>query len=137
MIDIKDRLGMALKSAVCTAVAASALLVALVFLCAAAFVMIEAERGVVVACVALASFFLGIAILALIVMGFMRSRARRRLEARRAAANAQWWLDPRVIAASLKVGSALGARRILPLALLGGFAAGLLLTRPSSDDQAS
>ena len=90
----------------------------------------------VVACVALASFFLVIAILALIVMAFMRSRARRRLEARRAAANAQWWLDPRVIAASLKVGSALGARRILPLALLGGFAAGLLLTRSSSDDQA-
>jgi len=40
MIEIKDRLGMALKSAVCTVVAASALLVALVFLCAAAFVMI-------------------------------------------------------------------------------------------------
>jgi hypothetical protein len=98
--------------------------------------MIEAERGVVVACVALASFFLGIAILALIVMGFMRSRARRRLEARRAAANAQWWLDPRVIATSLKVGSALGSRRILPLALLGGFAAGLLLSRPPPDDQA-
>jgi uncharacterized membrane protein YqjE len=127
------------------AVAALALLVSLLFLCAAAFVLIMQRYGVIEACLAEASLFL---VVALIGGAFyltqkrqaaIRALARQREaelraaeDAQRAAETAQSTLqsvltDPVLLAAGLQMMRSVGAKRLVPILTVAGIAIGFLV----------
>lgn len=126
--DVKQRINAAVQSAAWSAAAVIAAVVMAGFLCAALFVWIESLLGRLAACLVLAGLFLLVAIVSTLVAAGIR-----RDEARRAALQAQnvgaMWCDPAMISAGLKLGRALGLKRMAPLAIIGAFLIGLVLSR--------
>jgi hypothetical protein len=107
-------------------VAAFALSTAFVFFCVAAYVWLSLQFGGVYAGLIVAGFFVLVALIAAIVAAAARRRARERAILQRAArahASTSWLLDPKILAAAMQAGRAIGWQRIVPLALLGFLAA--------------
>lgn len=128
--DLKQRVSATVQSTVCTALAGVFALVTAGFLCAALFVWIQSLWGSLAACLLLAGLFLLLVIVSLLIgAGIRRAEARR--AALRAQSMAAMWRDPAVISAGLKLGRQLGLRRAAPLAILGAFVIGLVLSRTS------
>jgi hypothetical protein len=108
------------------AVIALALLTAFVFLCVAGYDWLSLQFGSVFAGLIMAAIFVLIAVIGVIVCALARRRARERAileRAARAHASSSWLLDPKILAAAVEAGRALGWQRILPVALLGLMAA--------------
>ena len=105
-------------------VAAAALLVAFAFLCAAGFIVMRDQYGIVEACLADAGLFL---VVALIVVPIHAARKRRieRRAAERANSTAHAFLtDPVMLATGIQIIRAMGTRRLLPILAVGGLALG-------------
>jgi hypothetical protein len=119
------RTGFSASIIVCFVIAAVAAVIMLGFLCAAAFVWLASRYDALTASLVLAGVFALIAIIAVIAGSMARrrniERARRALEARRAAT----WLDPKLLSVGLEIGRTIGWRRIISLAGVAIFAAGL------------
>jgi hypothetical protein len=126
--DLKQRIGAVVQSAVWTGLAGVFGLVMAGFLCAALFVWIQSLWGGLAACLLLAGLFLLLAIGSLLIAGGIR-RAEARRAALRAQSMAVMWRDPAVISAGLRLGRQLGLKRAAPLALLGAFVIGLVMSR--------
>ena len=124
-LTLKSRTGFSASIIVWFAVAVLALVVAVAFLIAAAFVWLAGRVGAEIASLILAGVFLLVAIVAALAAVMSRrhnaATARRELAARSPA----HWLDPRLMSVGIQVGRAVGWRRIVSLAALGVFAAGL------------
>ncbi len=120
---VKNRVDVALKSAACGAIAATAILVALAFFCAAAFIALDDRLGVVDACLVFGGAFLLVALSAAILVLLLRRRAARE-RARLAHA-----LDPQVLAIGAEIIRLLGGRRAASVGLIGAFIVGVLLSR--------
>jgi putative superfamily III holin-X len=128
--DLKQRINATIQSVVWTALAGIFALVVAGFLCAALFVWIESFLGTLIACLVLAGLFLLLAIVCVLVASGIRRAEARRAELR-AQSMAALWRDPAVISAGLKLGRQLGLKRAAPVAMLGAFVIGLLLSRAS------
>jgi hypothetical protein len=115
----KARTGFGRSVVVYAAVAAVFACTAFAFLVIAAFVALADLYGVLTAALVMGAFFLLGAILASLfgVLAQRRSaeRAKIALEARKASQ----WFDPRMLAAGLQIGRAIGLRRIIPLIAVG------------------
>jgi len=125
-LSVQARSGVTPALFVWAAVIAIALLTAFVFLCVAAYEWLSLQLGAVFAGLAMAGVFLLIALLGAIVCAVSRRRARERAileRAARAHASSSWLLDPKILAAAVEAGRALGWQRIIPVALLGFLAA--------------
>jgi hypothetical protein len=140
--DFKDSTGNALRLTSLAAAMAFALFVTASFLCAAAFVYVLQNYGLIEACLAGAGVFF---IAALIVSSFYMIR-RNRIEARaaraaeRAAEHAKSAMhsalaDPMLVAAGLQVIRAIGIKKLIPILAVGGLALGLLASRGAHADQ--
>jgi hypothetical protein len=120
------RTGLSPLIVVCFLIAAVAATVAVGFLCAAAFVWLASRYDALTASLILAGVFLLIAVIAAIAGALARrrniERARLELAARKAAAN---WLDPRLLSVGVEIGRSIGWRRIISLAGVAIFAAGM------------
>jgi hypothetical protein len=98
-----------------------ALTTAFVFVCITTYDWLSQHYGSIAAGLMMAGIFALIAA----TVSFVCANARRRtmeraMFERTARAHApSWWLDPRILAAGLQAGRAIGWQRIVPIALLG------------------
>ncbi len=121
------------------AIVAFAALTAFAFLCVAAYDWLSLQWGSVCAALAMAGIFIVIALIALLIAGIARRRARERAileRAARAHGASSWLLDPKILGVAMQAGRTLGWQRIIPVVLLGFLAAQWLRDRgePKPDD---
>jgi Ca2+/Na+ antiporter len=106
-------------------IALGSLAAAIGFFCVAAFVWLANRYDAVAAGLILGGVFLLVATISAVACLIARlrtiGRARRELAAR---SNASWF-DPKFVAIGIEIGRALGWRRLITLAAVGLFAAGL------------
>jgi hypothetical protein len=119
------RTGFSAQIIVSFAIAAVAMVMAAGFLCAAAFVWLASRYDALTASLILAGVFLLIAVIAAIAGALARRRNIERARLELAARKAANWLDPRMITVGLEIGRTIGWRRIVTLAGVAMFAAGL------------
>ena len=98
--------------------------------------------GSIYAALAIAGFFILVALIGALVAAIARRRARQRAileRAARAQSASSWLLDPKILGAALQAGRTLGWQRIIPVALLAFVAAQWLRERgeQKSDDAAN
>lgn len=121
------------------AIIAVASLTAFAFLCVAAYDWASLQVGAVYAGLIMAGVFVLIAVVGAIVSAVLRSHAKKRAIAERAAraeAASSWLLDPKLLSAALQAGRTVGWQRVIPVALLAFLAAEWLRSRQQgeSDD---
>jgi hypothetical protein len=136
-----------LRSVVWTLVMAAALFAAVICGAAVLFLWLSQNYGVVEAWMALGAGFVMIALFALIANAISKGRARRReilanAATRHSAPGARLLndpvsllKDPAMLLTGLQIVRIIGIRRILPLLLVGGVAAGFLLNRNDQADE--
>jgi hypothetical protein len=105
---------------------------AFAFLCVAAYDWLSLQLGSIYAALAIAGFFILVALIGALVAAMARRRARERAileRAARAQGASSWLLDPKIFGAALQAGHTLGWQRIIPVALLAFLAAQWLRER--------
>jgi hypothetical protein len=130
--DFKDSTGTALRLTSLAAVAALALFVTLSFLCAAAFVYVLQQYGLIEACLTGAGIFLLAALIAIGTFMVRKNRARTRAVQTAKSAAHTALADPMVVAAGLQIIRAIGVKKLVPILAVGGLALGLLANRGHS-----
>jgi len=131
--EVKLRLDAGRKTLIWGIVAMGAAVVAVGLLCAALFIWIDEHFGPIWACLALAGAFLLVVLIATVAIVSIRRRQARILAVRKQSA-ATLLRDPTVLALALQVGRTLGFKRVIPVALLGAFLVGMVLSRSASRD---
>jgi hypothetical protein len=106
-------------------IAAVALVLALGFLGAAGFVWLASRTDPMTASLIMAGGFALLALVAAVAGLIARLRNMERARRELAARSHAGWLDPKVLAVGIEIGRALGWRRVVTLAAVGLFAAGL------------
>jgi hypothetical protein len=132
--EVKVRLDAGVKALIWGVVATSAAVVAVGLLCAALFIWIDGRFGPIWACIALAGAFLLVVCIATAAIVSIRRRQARVLAARKQSA-ATLLRDPAVLTMALQVGRTLGFKRAIPLALIGAFLVGVVLSRSAARDR--
>jgi hypothetical protein len=103
------------------------------FLCAAAFVFVLDQYGLIMACLAGAGLFFIVTLFLLIWLNALKRRAARPKEVAKSTMQTAI-ADPMVIAAGLQLVRVVGIKRLIPLAVLGGVALGLLARAPKREE---
>jgi hypothetical protein len=136
-LSLQARNGISLAATVWLAVMGLALVIAFVFLCVSGYDWLAAQYGAVVAGLVMAGIFIVVAIVAALAAALIRRRVRERaILARAAKAHApSWLLDPRFLATAVQVGREVGWERIIPVALVGIFAAQWARERRNKTEQ--
>lgn len=130
--DIKAAIAGALQLTSLAAVIAVALLVAIGFLCAAAFVYVLQHYGPIEACLTGAAVFFVVTLIAAACYAVRRNQIKAHV-AEKVKSTAQSALaDPMVLAVGLQLIRAIGVRKLVPLLAAGGLALGLLAGRANS-----
>jgi hypothetical protein len=135
--DLKDKVDGMLKLAVAGAIAAAAGIVAFMCFAVALFLWMQQTYGTLEAWLTLGALFAALAALGLIFMVVFRSRASsRRQKAKTVSAGSheptigsRLLHDPAVLLTGLQLLRFVGARRLLPVILLGVVAGGFLMSR--------
>jgi hypothetical protein len=124
-LNAKARTGFGPQVIVWIAVTIVSLALALGFLSAATFLWLAGRYDPVTAGVILGGIFLSLALVAAVACWIARlrnmERARRELSAQSHAS----WLDPKFLGIGIEIGRTLGWRRLITLAAVGLFAAGV------------
>jgi hypothetical protein len=131
--DFKESTGVAVRMTSLAAAIALACLVAISFLCAAAFIYVLQNYGVIEACLTGAGIFFLIALIGIAVYAVRKRQARRHAAETTKSAMQAAFADPMVVAAGLQVIRAIGVKRLVPLLAVGGLALGLLAGRTPSN----
>lgn len=131
--EVKGTVSSTLRQASLISVVALALLIAVGFLCAAAFVVVLENYGPVMACLVLAGIFILVAIIAGVIYGIGKRQMEARARERRARAT-HLLADPLVLTTGLQLARAIGLKRLIPLLAIGGVALGFLATRATAQD---
>jgi hypothetical protein len=134
--DLKESTGVAVRMTSLAAAIALALLVAISFLCAAAFIYVLQNYGQIEACLTGAGIFFLIALTGIVVYAVRKRQARRHAAETAKSAMQTALADPMVVAAGLQVVRAIGVKRLIPILAVGGLALGLFAGRSASSDQA-
>jgi hypothetical protein len=137
--DFKESTGTALRLTSLAAAAALTLFIAISFLCAAAFVYVLQNYGLIQACLAGAAVFFVVTLIAAVSYTVRRNRIRKRAkEAKETAKSAMHsaLADPMLVAAGLQVIRAIGIKKLIPILAVGGLALGFLASRgaPAGDE---
>ena len=127
--DFKDSTGTALRLSSLAIATAIALTITLAFLCAAAFVYVLQEYGLIHACLAGAAIFLIVAIITVAIYAAQRRRAKARMAAAAKTASHSLLADPMVVATGLQLVRAIGVKKLIPILALSGLALGLMARR--------
>ncbi|MET0969233.1 MAG: hypothetical protein ABWY18_08545 [Tardiphaga sp.] len=134
--DLKTSTGASLRMTSLIVVAGFAGLVALSFICAAAFIGIMQRYGAIGACLAIAGVFSVIAIIFAAIYAGKKRRARQHAaemarRAAKAAANSPL-IDPVMMATGIQIARAVGRKRLVPLLALAGVVVGFVANRNSA-----
>lgn len=131
LAELKARLDVSLRAAAWGAVAALAGVVAMLFFCIALFAWLAQQYGSITAGLVIGGIFLLITLTTGVVCMTVR-RKRVKTRASEAAAGSNCWQDPALLLTGLQIARMIGVRRLLPIAIVGGIAAGLLSSQKSS-----
>jgi hypothetical protein len=133
--DFKDLTGSALRSSFLVIAAAVSLFVTTSFLCAAAFVFVLQQYGLIQACLTGAGIFF---VVTLIAAGSYMARKRQvkaRVEETAKSAVHSALADPMLVAAGIQVIRAIGIKKLIPILAVGGLALGFLASRRDARDE--
>jgi hypothetical protein len=134
--DIKDSTGNALRMTYLATAAAVALFVTTSFLCAAAFVAVLQKYGPVEACLAGATVFFVVTLVA--AGSYMERKRRIKVRAAETAKSAVHTAlaDPMLVAAGIQIVRAIGIKKLVPIIAIAGVALGLFAaSRRDAHDQ--
>jgi hypothetical protein len=137
--NIKNSAGATLRLTSLAAAMALALFVTTAFLCAAAFVFVLQNYGLIEACLAGAAVFFVVTLIAAVFYILQKNQAEAR--AARAAETAKSAVhtalaDPMLVTVGLQVIRAIGIKKLIPILAVGGLALGLLASRRAPVDEA-
>jgi hypothetical protein len=125
--NLKHKVDLALKTTVGGIVAGAAVLVALGFFAAAAYMWLARRYDSISAALVMGGAFICIALIAVIVILILRGRKPPPPPPRKAPL----WADPVLLATVLDITRTLGRKRMTVAVLVGAFAVGLLLQKTS------
>lgn len=124
--DFKESAGSTMRLTCLALVAAFAAFVTIVFLCAAAFVYVLQNYGLIEACLSGAAIFFLITLVTAVTLLVRRKAAKQRAAQHAKAASQNFLADPMVVAAGLQLVRAVGVKKLIPILAVGGLALGLL-----------
>jgi hypothetical protein len=127
--NLKHKLDVALKSTLGGIVAGAAVLVALGFFCAAAYMWFAQRYGSITAALVMGGAFIAIALIAVIVILIVRRAAPPPPPP--SPRKAALWADPVLLATALDITRVFGRKRLTVAVLVGAFAVGMLLQKTS------
>jgi len=130
--DLKESTGVAVRMTSLAAAIAVASFVTISFLCAAAFVYVLQNYGLIEACLTGAAIFFVIALIGIVVYAVRRSQLNQEARETPKSALHTALTDPMVVAAGIQAARAIGLKRLVPLLAVGGLALGLFANRSSS-----
>jgi hypothetical protein len=127
--DFKDSTGTALRLTSLATVVALALFITTCFLCAAAFVFVLQNYGLIEACLTGAAVFFVVTLIA--AVSYMMRKKQVKVRAKETAKSAMQtaFADPMLVAAGLQVIRAIGVKKLIPILAVGGLALGFLASR--------
>jgi len=138
--DFKESTGIALRLTSLAVATGVALMITTCFLCAAAFVYVLQNYGLIEACLAGAGVFLIFALITAICYivrkNSVKVRAKENAKETSKSALHTAFADPMVIAAGLQVIRTIGIKRLVPILAVGGLALGFLASRNAQPDEA-
>lgn len=134
--DFKESAGSTMRLAGLTLVAAFTGFVTIVFLCAAAFIFVLQNYGLIEACLSGAAIFFLITFIVVVTLLIRRKAAKKRAAQHAKAAAQNFLADPMVVAAGLQLVRAVGVKKLIPIVAIGGLALGLLVGGRKRDDEA-
>ncbi len=133
MDDFRESTGSALRLTSLALAVAVSLFITIAFLCAAAFVYVLQNYGLLQACFAGAGVFFVATLVATISYAVRKRRIKKKpVEAAKSTMQAAL-SDPMVLAAGLQIVRTIGLKRIIPLVAIGGIALGLMANRRAAD----
>ena len=115
--------------------AAVALFIAIAFLCAAAFVYVLQNYGLIEACLTGAGVFLAVTLIAVIAYTVRKRQVRVRARETAKSAMHSALADPMLVATGIQLIRAIGIKKLIPILAVGGLALGFLASRGASSDQ--
>jgi hypothetical protein len=130
--DFKDQTGTALRLTSLAAATAFALLITISFLCAAAFVYVLENYGLIQACLTGAGMFFVVTLIGASCYLLRRNRVKARAAENTRSAMQTALADPMLVAAGIQVIRAIGIKKLIPILAVGGLALGLLASRNNS-----
>jgi hypothetical protein len=134
--DFKESTGLALRLTSLAMATAVALFIAVAFLCAAAFVYVLQNYGLIEACLAGAGIFTIAALITAICYIVRKNSVKERTKQTAKSAMHAAFADPMVVAAGLQVIRTIGIKRLVPILAVGGLALGFLASRNAQPDEA-
>jgi hypothetical protein len=134
--DFKDSTGTALQLTALAAAVALALCITFAFLCAAAFIFVLRNYGLIEACLTGAGIFFAAAVIAAVCYKVRKNQAKARATEKAKSALQTALADPMLVATGIQLIRAFGIKRLIPIIAVGGLALGLLANRNGSDDEA-
>ena len=134
--DFKESTGLALRLTSLAMATAVTLFIAICFLCAAAFVYVLQNYGLIEACLAGAGLFTIVALITAICYIVRKNSVKERTKQTAKSAMQTAFADPMVVAAGLQVIRTIGIKRLVPILAVGGLALGFLASRNAQPDQA-
>jgi hypothetical protein len=133
--DFKDSTGTALRLTSLAAVAAVALFVTASFLCAAAFVYVLQNYGLIQACLTGAGIFLVVTLIAAGCYKMRKHQVKTHPKETAKSAVQTALADPMLVAAGIQLIRAIGIKKLIPILAVGGLALGLMASRNAAADQ--
>ena len=134
--DFKASTGSALRLTSLAAAIALALFITISFLCAAVFVYVLQNYGLIQACLAGAAVFLAVAAVVAIAYAVRRKQIKVRAKETEKSALQTALADPMLVATGIQLVRAIGIKKLIPILAVGGLALGLLASRNSHHDEA-
>jgi hypothetical protein len=134
--DFKDSTGTTLRLTSLAAAVALALFITTCFLCAAAFVFVLQNYGLIEACLTGAAVFFVVTLI--VAVSYMVRKNQVKVRAKETAKSAMQTAlaDPMLVAAGLQVIRSIGIKKLIPILAVGGLALGLLASRSTASDEA-
>jgi hypothetical protein len=134
--DFKASTGSALRLTSLAAAIALALFITISFLCAAAFVYVLQNYGLVQACLTGAAVFLVVAAVVAIAYAVRSKQVKARAKETEKSALQTALADPMLVATGIQLVRAIGIKKLIPILAVGGLALGLLASRNTQHDEA-
>jgi hypothetical protein len=132
--DFKASTGSALRLTSLAAAIALALFITISFLCAAAFVYVLQNYGLIQACLTGAAVFLVVAAVVAIAYVVRSKQVKARAKETEKSALQTALADPMLVATGIQLVRAIGIKKLIPILAVGGLALGLLASRNTHDE---
>src|SRR6185312_1130171 len=118
--DFKESTGNALRLTSLVGVAVVAGFVTIAFLCAAAFVFVLQNYGLIEACLSGAAIFFLITLIAVVTYNIRRKAIKKRAAETAKSVTQNLLADPMLLAAGLQLVRAIGIKKMIPVLAIGG-----------------